>query len=142
MPERLRLLLGFACLAIVLGSGVVMTIFTLRQASAQISSADFDRLRETVNQLVAAVPTTAITTTTTSDSTASPSTESSGRVVINRATLAELDKLPGIGQVRAQALLDARATGPFIDLDDIRARVPKVPASVLADIAPLITFEE
>lgn len=43
-----------------------------------------------------------------------------GLVDINRASLAELMTLPGIGETRAQAVLDYRAThGPFQRIEDI-----------------------
>lgn len=141
MPDRLRLSLGLTSLAVVLGSGVVMTVFTLKQSEAQVSQAELAQLVETVNGL-AAQPTIALPELIPSpDLSLSRAAVGGERIRINQATATELDQLPDIGPVRAAALIEARAAGPFQDLDDIRARVPKIPASVLGDIAPLITFD-
>jgi competence protein ComEA len=144
MKERLRLFFGFASLSLVLGSGVLMTLFSLKQSEAQVSQAELAELVKTVNTLVAertsvsSVPAPVTASSQPEELVTSPA----GRIAINHASAAELDRLPGIGPVRAKNIFDARAAGPFRDLDDIRVRVPKVPASVLEDIAPLITFDE
>jgi competence protein ComEA len=42
-------------------------------------------------------------------------------VNINTATKDELDKIPGVGPVRAQAIVDYRAkNGPFKSADDLK----------------------
>lgn len=54
----------------------------------------------------------------------------------NAASLAELERLPGIGAARARAIAAFRdSAGPFRSLDDLK-RVPGVTASLLARIAP------
>lgn len=59
-------------------------------------------------------------------------------VNINTASEADLQMLPGIGQVRAHNIVQSRATvGPFAAIDDLLSR-KLVPESVYADIAPLI----
>jgi competence protein ComEA len=45
-----------------------------------------------------------------------------GPVDLNSATAAELDKLPGIGPVTAQKIIDARAEKPFTTVDELRER--------------------
>ena len=48
------------------------------------------------------------------------SSRADGPVPLNSATLEELDTLPGIGPVTAQAILDYReANGPFSSLDEL-----------------------
>lgn len=45
----------------------------------------------------------------------------SGPININRATVGELDSLPGIGPVLASRIIDYRkANGPFISIDDLQ----------------------
>ncbi len=61
-------------------------------------------------------------------------------VAVNRATVPELDALPGIGAVRASAIVAFRdSVGPFRGVDDLR-RVPGLPASLVARIASRLSF--
>jgi competence protein ComEA len=71
---------------------------------------------------------------------ASDSSSSSFTVVnINSATEAELDTLPGIGEVRANRIVASRQDeGPFAAIEDLLAR-ELVPDSVFEEIAPLIS---
>jgi competence protein ComEA len=60
-------------------------------------------------------------------------------VNINTADQAELESLPGIGEVRAQSILQSRTTnGPYASIEDLLTR-EVIPESVYTDIAPLIT---
>lgn len=61
------------------------------------------------------------------------------RLDINTATLNELMGLPGIGQTRAQAILDRRdAEGPFAYPEDLM-EVPGIGQSVYEKLADYIT---
>ena len=61
-------------------------------------------------------------------------------VNINAASQADLESLPGIGEVRATAILRSRtADGPFAAIEDLLTR-NLIPKSVYEDIAPLITI--
>ena len=63
-------------------------------------------------------------------------------VNINTADEAELDSLPGIGEVRARSIVQSRTSdGPFASIDDLVAR-NVIPASVFSEIAPLITVSQ
>lgn len=54
----------------------------------------------------------------------------------NTASVAEWDALPGIGAVRARAIVAFRdSAGPFRQLDELR-RVPGLPAALIARLAP------
>jgi competence protein ComEA len=64
--------------------------------------------------------------------------ESGGLVDLNTASAAELDKLPGVGPVTAQKIIDARAEAPFATVDDLRDR-KIVGASVFEKLRDLVT---
>ncbi len=65
-----------------------------------------------------------------------------GRLDLNRATLEELMELPGIGQVRAQSILDYRAEhGPFRLTSDLM-NVSGIGEGIYAGLRDLIYVEE
>ena len=64
--------------------------------------------------------------------------ETGGLVDLNTASAAELDKLPGVGPVTAQKIIDARAEAPFATVDDLRDR-KIVGASVFEKLRDLVT---
>lgn len=60
-------------------------------------------------------------------------------VNLNTATAADLEKLPGVGEVRAAKIVQSRTTdGPFSQVEDLVLR-ELVPESVFEDIAAMIT---
>ena len=61
-----------------------------------------------------------------------------GLVDLNRASADELDKLPGVGPVTAQKIIDARTEQPFASVDDLRAR-EVVGQSVFEKLRDLVT---
>ena len=64
----------------------------------------------------------------------------SSLVNINTATVEELDALPGIGEVRAQAIVSHReANGPFPTLEALK-EVTGIGEKIYADLAPYITI--
>ncbi|WP_456434257.1 ComEA family DNA-binding protein [Thermosulfuriphilus sp.] len=61
---------------------------------------------------------------------------------INKATVSELDLLPGIGPKTAQAIVDYRQVhGPFKSVDDL-LKVKGIGAKKLEKIRPLISVED
>ena len=61
-------------------------------------------------------------------------------VDLNTATLDQLLPLPGVGETKAQAILDYRAAnGPFAARSDL-LNVPGVGQATLDDLAPYITL--
>jgi competence protein ComEA len=62
-----------------------------------------------------------------------------GPIDVNRATVAELDTLPGIGPVLAGRIVAWRdETGPFTSVDELLA-VPGIGPSILEEIRDLVT---
>ena len=60
------------------------------------------------------------------------------RVDINQATAAELERLPGLGEVKSAAIVQFRQThGPFQSVDDLE-KVPGIGARTLESLRPLI----
>jgi competence protein ComEA len=58
---------------------------------------------------------------------------------LNLATVEQLQKLPNIGQVRAQAIFDARRLRPFESVEDLRTRkVPGIGPKTLEGIKPYV----
>lgn len=67
-------------------------------------------------------------------------TQAGGKVNINRASLAEIETLPGIGPVLAQRIIDYRNdNGPFRSMEDVK-KVRGIGTSKADDIKDLITF--
>ena len=64
---------------------------------------------------------------------------SGARISLASATLEQLDTLPGIGPVTAQAILDHRSEhGPFTSVDDL-LDVKGIGEATLADIRDQVT---
>jgi competence protein ComEA len=64
--------------------------------------------------------------------------ENTNKININKATIDELDSLPGIGYIIAQRIIDYRAEyGPFESIEDI-VRVSGIKESVYAQIKEYI----
>jgi competence protein ComEA len=63
---------------------------------------------------------------------------SEGRVRLNSATLEELDRLPGVGPVTAQKILDYREEqGAFASVDELDA-VPGIGPARLEELRALV----
>lgn len=65
-----------------------------------------------------------------------------GRLNVNRATAAELERLPGIGPALAARIVAHReAHGPFRTVDEL-VRVPGIGPKTLAALRDLVTVED
>ncbi len=64
------------------------------------------------------------------------------RININTASVALLDTLPGIGEVKAQAIVDYRnQNGPFLRVDELM-KVPGIGPVTYQEIRDLVTVGE
>jgi competence protein ComEA len=63
-----------------------------------------------------------------------------GPIDINRATAAELQRLPGIGPRRAKLILEERNKRPFASIEELR-RVPGIGPKTLERLRPYITID-
>lgn len=73
------------------------------------------------------------------DSPSDPTATAAGPVDVNRATVDELDSLPGIGPATAAAIITERErNGPFLTVDDLE-RVPGIGPAKLDAIRDLAT---
>ncbi len=63
------------------------------------------------------------------------------RVYVNRAEIAELAALPGIGPRKAERILQARATSPITSLEELAKAAGGIPKASLERIAPYVRFE-
>jgi competence protein ComEA len=71
---------------------------------------------------------------------AAPSASATTLVNINTATLEQLEELPGVGPVTAQAILDWRTTnGGFTSVEEL-LEVDGIGDATLADLAPFVTI--
>ncbi len=71
---------------------------------------------------------------------AAPASRSTGPISVNTASAADLESLPGIGQVLAQRIVDDRqANGPYTSVEDL-ARVKGIGPSLIAKIRDLVVL--
>lgn len=70
-----------------------------------------------------------------------PESDTQGRLNVNTASMEELVALPGIGQVTATAIVEARVVSPFYFLEDLKT-VPGIGDSKLDTIRPLICLSD
>ena len=60
----------------------------------------------------------------------------------NTATAEALEALPQIGPTLARRIVEAKAAGPFLSANDLRARVRGIGPATLARIEPYLQFEK
>ncbi len=69
-------------------------------------------------------------------------TAADGPFDLNRATRADLQRLPGVGPALAERIISARdEAGPFISVDDLR-RIPGIGAAKLERLRPFLIVSD
>lgn len=64
-----------------------------------------------------------------------------GLISINTATQKELEKLPGIGEEKAKAIINERETrGKFLTIDELSS-IPGISSKIIEQIRPLLVFD-
>ena len=64
------------------------------------------------------------------------------RIQVNRAGVAELSALPGIGRKKAQAVIQSRRSRPIRSLEEFRKAAKGISAANLARIRPYVVFDD
>ncbi|MBE7490794.1 MAG: helix-hairpin-helix domain-containing protein [Planctomycetes bacterium] len=62
-------------------------------------------------------------------------------VRVNRAGVAELAALPGIGPRKAERIVQSRQTAPLRDMDDLARAAGGIPQSARERMAPFVRFD-
>lgn len=63
------------------------------------------------------------------------------RIYVNRAEIAELAALPGIGPRKAERILQARATAPITSLEELARAAGGIPKASQDRLKPYVSFE-
>ena len=113
----------------------------LNAAGGPTTDADLDRINLAMrlnDEDQIHVPAVGSSSPVTAGSAGSDPTTTSGKVNLNTANVGELETLPGIGSVRAEAIVEHRAThGPFERIDDL-VEVSGIGDGILGSIRHLI----
>jgi competence protein ComEA len=114
---------------------VLFTALTLTLLSAPAFAQDTKPAPSTTPAPGASAPMTAPKPSTTGTATA----PIAGKINLNTATAAELDKLPKMSPASSKAIMEARAKAKFKNWDDFVAR-KVVPADSAAAIKEVVSF--
>lgn len=134
--EKHSTYIGIGLIVIALVGGVLLMVKKGAWASGDSASAtkeknqEIEELKNKISDLekqigdlktAASAPASEAATSPSPTANSSNSSQPTGKININTATVSQLDSLPGIGPVYAQRIVDYRtASGPFTSLEQIQ----------------------
>lgn len=135
--DRYRIYIGLVLVLIIFAGTFILSASENEKPKLEIEEikAEIENLKQEVSDLKGKIEKPTVATSQTENE------NKSGKINLNIADAKTLDTLPGIGPVRAQAIIDFREqNGGFKSVDDLR-KVKTISSTVYEQIKDLVTVE-